>query len=147
MAAIDPRLVRRARGARIAIAADALLGVAAALLILMQAVLLARVAARSFDGASLADVAVPLAVLTAVVVARAGAAWGFEAVGRRAAAGVLSRLRLELVERRLAGRPAALDGVDSAEVATIAVAGVDALETLFARYLPTVVLAAVVPVA
>ena len=36
---------------------------------------------------------------------------------------------------------------ESAEIATVAVAGVDALETTFARYLPQLVLAVVVPVA
>src|SRR6185295_16450897 len=60
---------------------------------------------------------------------------------------VLVQLRLELVERRLRDRPAALDGPQSAEVATAAVAGVDALETFFARYLPQVVLALTIPVA
>ena len=60
---------------------------------------------------------------------------------------VLSALRLDLVERRLRDQPAALDGAESAEVATAAVGGVDALETTFARYLPQVVLAVVVPVA
>ena len=49
-------------------------------------------------------------------------AWGFEAVGRRAATDVLSELRLDLVEQRLRGEPAALDGAESAEVATTAVA-------------------------
>ena len=60
---------------------------------------------------------------------------------------MLASLRLELVERRLRDRPAALDGVESAEVATAAVSGLDALETTFARYLPQVVLAVTVPVA
>jgi thiol reductant ABC exporter CydD subunit len=60
---------------------------------------------------------------------------------------VLSVLRLDLVESRLRSRPAALDGAKSAEVATAAVTGVDALETTFARFLPQVVLAVVVPVA
>ena len=60
---------------------------------------------------------------------------------------MLSKLRLDLVKRRLRDRPAALDGAESAEVATLAVGGVDALETTFARYLPQVVLAVVVPVA
>ena len=114
---------------------------------LAQAVLLARVAARSFDGASLADVATPLVLLAVVVAARAAATWGFEAVGARAATGVLSQLRLDLVSARLKGNPTALDGAESAEVATAAVSGVDALEGLFARYLPQLVLAAVVPVA
>ena len=80
-------------------------------------------------------------------IGRAAAASGFEVVGRRAATDVLATLRLELVERRLRDRPAALDGVESAEVATAAVPGVDALETTFARYLPQVVLAVTIPVA
>ncbi len=147
MAALDPRLLRRARGVRVALAADAVLGVLAALLVLAQAVLIARVAARGFGGAPLADVTLPLVLLVAAAAGRAAAAWGFEAVGRRAATDVLERLRLELVERRLRDRPAALDGAESAEVATVAVAGVDALETTFARYLPQAVLAAVVPIA
>jgi thiol reductant ABC exporter CydD subunit len=144
---LDPRLLRRAREARVALAADSALGVAAALLVLAQAVLLAHVVARSFGGAPPAALVTPLAVLAAVVVARAGAAWGFEAVGRRAASGVLSRLRLDLVERRLGQEPLALDGIESADLATTAVSGVEALEALFARYLPQLVLATVVPVA
>jgi thiol reductant ABC exporter CydD subunit len=132
---------------RVLLAADSALGVLAALLVLAQAVLLARVAARAFDGALLEDVAVPLVLLAAVATLRAGAAWGFEVAGRRAATGVLSELRLDLVERRLRDRPAALDGAESAEVATVAVGGVDALETAYARYLPQLVLAVVVPVA
>ena len=118
MRGIDPRLLHRAREARVALGVDAVLGVVAALLVLAQAVLLAHVVARAFDGASLAQVAVPLALLAAVVGARALATWGFGFVGRRAAACVLSKLRLDLVESRLTGRPAALDGETSAELAT-----------------------------
>jgi ATP-binding cassette, subfamily C, bacterial CydD len=129
------------------LAADIALGVAAALLVLAQAVLIAYVAARAFEDAALAELTVALLVLVAVGVGRAAAAWGFEAVGRRAAADVLSRLRLELVERRLRDQPAALDGAASAEVATGAVVGAAALETTFARYLPQVVLAVIIPVA
>ena len=147
MGAFDPRLLRRARAVRVLLAADAALGVLAALLVLAQAVLLAHVVARAFGGASLEDVATPLALLVAVVVARAGAAWGFEVAGSRAATNVLSQLRLDVVERRLRDRPAALDGARSADLATTAVGGVDALETAFARYLPQLVLALVVPVA
>jgi thiol reductant ABC exporter CydD subunit len=144
---LDARLFRRARAARVLLATDAAIGLAAALLVLAQAVLLARVAARSFGGASLRDVAPPLLLLVAVVTGRAAAAWGFDALGRRAAADVLSQLRLDLVAKRLHDRPAALDGGRSGEIATAAVAGVDALEAAFARYLPQLVLAVVVPVA
>ena len=147
MRALDPRLVRRAGAVRALLAVDVVLGVIAALLVLVQAVLIATVAARAFDGAPLDELTVPLALLVAASIGRAAAASGFEVVGRRAATDVLATLRLELVERRLRDQPAALDGAESAEVATAAVAGVDALETTFARYLPQVVLAVTIPVA
>jgi thiol reductant ABC exporter CydD subunit len=144
---LDPRLVRRARAVRVMLAVDAVLGTVAALLVLAQAVLLARVAARGFEGASLRELLTPLVLLVVVAAFRGAAAWGFEVAGRRAAASALSDLRLDVVERRLRDRSAALDGAESAEVATLAVGGVDALETAFARYLPQLVLAVVVPVA
>ena len=123
MRALDPRLVRRAGAVRALLALDVALGVIAALLVLAQAVLIAAVAARAFDGASLDELTVPLALLVAASIGRAAAASGFEIVGRRAATDVLATLRLELVERRLRDQPAALDGAESAEVATAAVGG------------------------
>jgi ATP-binding cassette, subfamily C, bacterial CydD len=144
--ALDPRLLRRARAARRLLALDVALGLVAALVVLLQATLLARIVARSFDGASLGDVSRDLVLLALAVAARAALAWGFEVAGRRAAASVLSELRLSVVERRLRGEPGALDGAQSAEVATAAVQGVDGLEAYFGRYLPQVVLACVVPV-
>jgi ATP-binding cassette, subfamily C, bacterial CydD len=144
---LDPRLVRRARAVRIMLWVDAGLGVVAALLVLAQAVLLARVAARGFEGASVQDLLTPLVLLVVVAACRGAAVWGFEVAGRRAAGSALSDLRLDVVERRLRDRPAAYDGTESAEVATLAVGGVDALETAFARYLPQLVLATIVPVA
>ena len=147
MSALDPRLVRRARPVRMLLALDAALGVVAALLVLAQAALLARVAARGFADVPLAELALPLALLVAASAGRAVASWGFEVVGRRAASDVLSQLRLDVVERRLRDRPAALDAVESADVATASVAGVDALEATFAKYLPQLVLATVAPIA
>ena len=147
MRLLDPRLFRRARAARTLLVVDAVLAVVMAVLVLGQAVLLARVVARAFEGAHLDEVAASLALFVAFVVARAFGAWAFEVVGRRAATDVISELRLDVVEARLRRQPAALDGARSAEVATAAVSGVDALEATFARYLPQVVLAVVVPVA
>ena len=147
MRALDPRLLRRARPARVLLGIDVGLGLAAALLLLLQATLLARVVARSFDGASLGSVSGALAFLLLVFAGRAALAWGFEVAGRHAASRVLSGLRLDLVEQRLRAQPTASDGATSAEIATTAVQGVDSLEAYFARYLPQVVLALIVPVA
>ena len=147
MRVLDPRLYQRARAVRTLLVVDAMLVLLVALLVLAQAFLLARVAARAFGGSSLDDVAPALVLLGVVVTARAAGAWGFEVAGRRAAAEVVSQLRLDVVDARLRRRPAAFDGTQTSEVTTAAVTGVDALETTFARYLPQVVLAVVVPIA
>jgi ATP-binding cassette, subfamily C, bacterial CydD len=144
---LDQRLLRRARPVRHLLAVDVGLGSVAAVLVLFQAALLARIVARAFAGASLHDVRLDLALLALTFAGRGVLAWGFELAGRRAASSVLSELRLALVGRRLRDQPLALDGVEAGELAASAVQGVDALEAYFARYLPQVVLAAIVPVA
>ncbi|MBK9178615.1 MAG: thiol reductant ABC exporter subunit CydD [Acidimicrobiales bacterium] len=145
MRPFDPRLLHHARAARLALALDVGLGLATTVLLLAQAVLLARVVAGAFAGEAVADVAPELWALLAVVGGRSLCTWGVAVAGRAAAGAVLTSLRGALVERRLRERPAALDGAASAEVAAAAVQGVDALEAYFARYLPQLALALLVP--
>jgi ATP-binding cassette, subfamily C, bacterial CydD len=144
---LDPRLLKRARPARLLLGVDTAIGLATALVVLLQATLFARIVARAFHGASPGDVSTELAFLLLVFAGRGLFAWGFEVAGRRAASTVLSQFRLDLLERRLRSQPAALDGADGGEIAAASVQGVDALEAYFARYLPQVVLAGLVPVA
>jgi thiol reductant ABC exporter CydD subunit len=147
MHVLDQRLLRRARPVRRLLALDAVLGMASAALVLFQAVLIARIVAGAFDGATLSEVSSDLVLLVLTFVGRSLLAWGFEVAGRRAASTVLSELRLTIVERRLRGQPKALDGAEAGEIAATAVQGVDGLGAYFGRYLPQVVLAVVVPLA
>ena len=147
MRALDRRLLQRARPVRRLLALDVALGLAAAVLVLLQATLLARIVAQAFAGASFRDVSRDLVLLGLAFAGRGALAWGFEVAGRRAASSVLSELRLALVRRRLRDQPLALDGVEAGEVAASAVQGVEGLEAYFARYLPQIVLASVVPLA
>jgi thiol reductant ABC exporter CydD subunit len=146
MSPLDKRLLRRARAARRLLAADVALGLGTALLVLVQASLIADLVTRAFNGAPLREVSGRLVLLGLAFGARGVLAWGFEVAGRRAASSVLSELRLALVERRLRAQPAALDGAEGGEIAAAAVQGVAGLEAYFARYLPQVILAAIVPV-
>jgi ATP-binding cassette, subfamily C, bacterial CydD len=145
--ALDPRLLRRARPARVLLGLDVAIGIGMALLVLGQATLFARIVARAVGGATLAELWVEAAILAALFTARGVLAWSFEVTGRRGASRVLSELRLELLERRLRRQPLALDGADGAEIAATAIQGVDSLEAYFARYLPQLVLSCVVPLA
>jgi ABC-type transport system involved in cytochrome bd biosynthesis fused ATPase/permease subunit len=143
--ALDPRLLHRTRSARPLLATDALLGIATALTVLVQASLLARIVARAFSGVPLSALGLELGLLVSTFAVRGALTWGMEIAGRRAAWSVLSELRLALVEKRLRAQPTAADGAESAEIAAVAVQGIEGLESYFARYLPQAVLASVVP--
>jgi ATP-binding cassette, subfamily C, bacterial CydD len=145
--ALDPRLVRRTRSVRPLLAVDVTLGVATIAPVVLQATLLAGIVARVFDGASLDELRVELVALALAFASRGALAWAMELAGRRAAASVLSELRLALVERRLTAQPSAADGTQAGEIAAAAVQGIAALEAYFARYLPQLVLASTLPIA
>jgi thiol reductant ABC exporter CydD subunit len=145
--ALDPRLVRRSRSVRALLAIDAGLGVGTVVPVVLQAVLLARVVAGAFDGATLPELRSDLVLLALAFALRGALGWGMEVAGRRAAASVLSELRLDHLARRLAAQPTAADGTQAGEIAAAAVQGVAPLEAYFGRYLPQLVLASVVPVA
>jgi thiol reductant ABC exporter CydD subunit len=146
MRSLDRRLLGASRVARRHLVGAVVLGLATALALVAQAVLLARIVSRAFlEDASLADVEADLVALAAVAVLRALLAWGFEAAGQLGAARAISELRALLVGRVLGPQPPALEAETAGELATTAVQGVDALEAYFARYLPQLVLAALVP--
>ena len=143
---VDRRLLRSTRAARAPLAGSVLLGVLTAVLIVAQAVLLGRIVARSFlHGADVAALRGPLVALAAVIVGRSLCAAGFEASGRLGAGRVMSELRSNLTRHVLRERPSGLREQRTGDLVATAVQGVDALEAYFARYLPQVVLAVLVP--
>jgi thiol reductant ABC exporter CydD subunit len=145
--AFDRRLLERATAARWALAINVAAGLAGTLLLLTQVTLLAAVIADAAEGRLRRVPATLLATVGAIMVARAGLVQVVEVSGRQAATRLMSALRAELVQRRLRPGLAAPGRSDSAELAAGTVQGVDGLETYFARYLPQVVLAVLVPVA
>jgi thiol reductant ABC exporter CydD subunit len=124
-----------------------LIGSAKALLVVAQAWLLASLIAGAFvDGKDLAELKVAMALLLGVVVLRAVMVWLAEVAANRCSARVKSDLRVALVERvALLGRDGRIVR-GSGELATLAGRGIDALDGYFARYLPQLFLAVIVPV-
>ena len=145
MRALDPRLLRRTKSVRPLLTVDCALGVGTAVAVLVGATMLARIAARAFDGTPIRTLWPDFAVLVLAFAVRGAFVWGMEVAGRRAAWSVLSELRLALATQRVRTQPLAVDGVAGAEITTVSVQGVEALEGYFARYLPQVVLASIVP--
>lgn len=113
---------------------------AAGLLVLVQAELLAGVLSGRFTAAALAAVA-------GVVALRALLAWTQGVFAGRTATGVKSALRHRLLARLRELGPVRLAGHRSGELVTLVGRGLDGLDDYLTGYLPSIAVAAVVPLA
>ena len=145
--AFDPRLLEHARGARGYLAVTVGLGLATTAFVLAQAGLLAHALASATRGTGVRALAGTLVALLFVLLGRAAAGYGGETAAMRAAAIVKSRLRRRMAEHTLALGPSWLAGQQAGEITTLATRGLDALDAYFARYVPQLLLACLVPVA
>jgi ATP-binding cassette subfamily C protein CydCD len=144
--AVDRRLLSRVPVVRGYVLLGAAIGVATALLVIVQAGLLAHVVADAFlGGEGLGELAPPLVGLLVVVAARAVLGWAGEAAAHRAAAAAVAQVRATLLDHvlRLGPRHPGLPG--AGQLATLATRGVDGLDGYVGRYLPQLLVAAVVP--
>ncbi|WP_179199933.1 thiol reductant ABC exporter subunit CydD [Streptomyces sp. NRRL B-24572] len=145
---IDPRLLRYARATRLFLIAVVALGLVGAALVIAQAMLIAEIVVGAFQKAqSVSDLTTPLLLLAGVAVARGLVSWLTELAAHRASAAVKSELRGRLLGRAAALGPGWLSGQKAGSLIALATRGVDALDDYFARYLPQLGLAVVVPVA
>jgi ATP-binding cassette subfamily C protein CydCD len=143
---LDPRLLRHARATRGFLVAAVLLGTVSALLVVTQAFVIADAVVAGFqEGAGVDAIRGALLALVGLAVARGALAWAGEAVGHRAAAAAVSQLRLQVIDRALRLGPAHLDASRIGELTTMLTRGAAGLDGYFARYLPQLVLAVVVP--
>ncbi|ASU82856.1 thiol reductant ABC exporter subunit CydD [Nocardiopsis gilva YIM 90087] len=175
MKPLDPRLVRTARAVRVHLVVTVVSGLAITALILAQAWLLAHIIAGAAAGSGSRDLAWAITAVAAVAVARAALSYGAETAALRSAARAKSQLRRRLVAH-VTGTDTSTDtradattagaqgsgpvwlsgqaGTDqgagtprAGELVTLATRGLDALDDYFARYLPQLVLAVLVPLA
>jgi thiol reductant ABC exporter CydD subunit len=142
----DRRLLKYARSTRGFLVAGVALQSLQALLIVAQAVLLATVIVDVFtDGADLDAVMPTVRQLAAIIVLRALLAFLAEWLAHRTAAAATSELRMAAWTHMVRLGPAWLSGQRTAELSQLLVRGLGGLEPYYARYLPQLVLAVVVP--
>ncbi|MFJ7909698.1 thiol reductant ABC exporter subunit CydD [Kitasatospora sp. NPDC096204] len=147
MKPVDPRLLGYARTTRAFLAGSVLLGAVGAALVVAQASLIAEIVVRAFQrGATLGELTTPLLLLALTAVGRGLVGWLTELTAHRTVARVKSTLRRRLLDHATALGPSYLAGRRTGELTTLATRGVDALDDYFARYLPQLALAVVVPV-
>jgi thiol reductant ABC exporter CydD subunit len=122
------------------------LALGSAATIVAQAALLGRIVSGAFLGhEGLGTLTGPLVALAAVSVARGLLGWAFESGGSLAASLTLSALRGRVLARVVQARPGGLGALHAGEVAGAVLDGADSLEPYFARFLPQLALALVVP--
>ena len=127
--------------------ATVLLGGVTAGLVVAQAWLIANVVSRVVVGhEALPQVRTLAALLLVVILCRATVGWLGERMADRASASAKSDLRSALVERIALLGPAGIDRERSGSLVVLATSGIDALDSFFARYLPQLFLAVIVPV-
>jgi ATP-binding cassette subfamily C protein CydCD len=140
------RLLHHAPAVRGFIGLGATIGLVTALLVIAQAELLASTIARAFlGGAGLAELAVPLVALLCVVLGRAALGWGGEVAAQRAAAAAVAQLRAAVLDHVLRLGPRHPGLPSTGELATLASRGVDGVDGYVGRYLPQLVVGAMVP--
>jgi thiol reductant ABC exporter CydD subunit len=144
---IDPRLLRYAHGTRRYLGIAVLLGGITAGLVVAQAWLIANtISDVIIKHEGLARVRTLTILLLAVILGRAAVGWFTERMADRTSASAKSDLRQALVEQIADLGPAGIDRERSGSLVVLATSGVDALDSYFARYLPQLFLAVIVPI-
>jgi len=144
---IDPRLTRRVALTRRYLVAAVAVGSGATVCLVAQAVLLGFIIEHVLlDHGSLTSVFPQMIGLGGAFVLRAVCSWAGEWAAHHTSALVTSTLRRQVIARAVALGPSWLATERTGELAASATQGVEALDTFFARYLPTAVLAGLTPV-
>ena len=143
---LDPRLVRYARGVRTLLIGSVVLSSGTAGLVVAQAFCLGAVVSQVFLGGATLDAMMPVIVTLAfIVLGRALLSSFGETLAQRAATRTSAQLREALLAHVVRLGPVWLSGERRGQVATLATRGVDSVEPYVARYIPQLVIAAVVP--
>ena len=148
MRPVDPRLLTYARSTRGFLILAVVIGTLTAGLVIWQARLLSGVIVDVTGGGAVwTDVSTAVALIIGVFGLRALLAWGAEAAAVRSSARAKRELRETAISHAMALGPLGPAGRDPGAVASLVTRGIDALDSYFARYLPQLVLAVIVPIA
>lgn len=123
-------------------------GIVTAVIVITQAIVLGELLASVFiGGKQFADVEGQLILLAVLVIVRAISAWFSDYISARSSAAAKSELRMAVLTRSAKLGPAWINSKRSSGLTNTATRGLDALDIYFSRYLPQLVLSAIIPLA
>jgi thiol reductant ABC exporter CydD subunit len=145
---LDPRLLKYARTTRNYLAFATVNGIVTAVIVITQAIVLGELLASVFiGGKQFADIERQLIFLAGLVFVRAILAWFSDYISARSSAAAKSELRMAVLTRSAKLGPAWINSKRSSDLTNTATRGLDALDIYFSRYLPQLVLSAIIPLA
>ncbi|AFM41317.1 cysteine export CydDC family ABC transporter permease subunit/ATP-binding protein CydD [Desulfosporosinus acidiphilus SJ4] len=143
----DRRLVKEANHVRGFLFLSLSLGCGIALLAVAQAWFFSQTVANVFlKGLSLKNVGVALGIILGIILTRALFQWGSEVFAQEAALRVKSNLRQRLIDRLFTLGPLYIRKEKSGELISTLVSGTDSLVDYFAKYIPQLLLAVMIPI-
>lgn len=144
---IDKRLLRETRRVSLFLMITIVFGLLIAGLAVAQAAAFARIVAKVFlAGAKLTEVWNLLLIILGILVVRGSLQWLSEITAHEAARRIKENLRERLMEKIMQRGPLFAMGERAGELVNTAVEGIDALEDYFARYIPQLALAGLIPI-
>ena len=143
---LDKRLMREGKHVKRYLLGTIALGLGIALLAIIQAWLLSQVIAQVFlEDAPFGQVQGYLLAILGVIGVRGIFQYCSEVTAREAAIRVKERVRVRFLHKILALGPVYARGERGGELLNTAVEGIEALDDYFARYVPQLILAVLVP--
>lgn len=143
---IDKRLINEAKKVRLYLILTILLGLITGMVVVFQAKVFAWVVNSVFLlGSKLEEVWTPLLALLGLIIFRAVLTWLSEVYAHRVASKIKEALRIELLQHLFALGPLYVREERTGELVNLLVDGIEALEDYFSRYIPQLILAAIIP--
>lgn len=123
-------------------------GIVTAALVIAQALILGELLASVFiGGEQFVDIKPQIYILGLLLVARVTTAWISDFVAARSSSQAKSELRQAVLQKSAQLGPAWINANRSSDLTNISIRGLDALDIYFSRYLPQLVLSALIPLA
>jgi len=144
---LDPRLLRYARSSRVYLFLTVVIALTSAVFTITQAYLLTKIIVAIFQKhADFAGIKSSLITLIAVFVARTILSYFTEWLGAIASSRMRNELRLQLLNKALTSGAGTVNEMGSTQLSVLATRGINNLDGYFAKFIPQLFIAAIVPV-
>ncbi|MEI6039198.1 MAG: thiol reductant ABC exporter subunit CydD [Actinomycetes bacterium] len=147
MKPLDPRLLRYARSSRVYLFLTVVIAITSAVFTITQAYLLTKIIVGIFQKhADFAGIKSSLIALIAVFIARTILSYFTEWLGAIASSRMRNELRLQLLNKALTTGAGTVNEMGSTQLSVLATRGINNLDGYFAKFIPQLFIASIVPV-